>query len=394
MHPDWPRSDADLVPLPLCDGPKVKAFDFGGAQNIEFLEQLGHGTHGHVFKVKINDELYALKLFRFLFENDWIIPSDDQMLLDRKIMSVFYNFAEPFNNELRAFGRLQEAGYEHLAVKCYGYLLLDQAHEDKLRRQFPGISFMGSGLEEVDDDPFGPLDPLDPLDVALDARGHFKGRDGRSPPIRGIVKKLGRMVDESGMTNKSFTTLRRNVRLLHRLGIMSIDIAASGPCFDQYVDDMQLCDFSVSVTVPHFMTNPEMNPALTAKMKRIMEAETFRLVSSDLFDFDSVVKAWNGTHGAKKGHITVRAFPNGNRCSRLQQLRSKKLVVCTSFDPRRYAWDKPCGAGPRTLAKMSETWRFDCLGDERLATRLSKGSTSAYRWLKWGFANEHIFLDV
>ena len=41
MYPDWPRSGKDLVPLPLCDGPKLKAFDFQGPQNIEFLEYIG-----------------------------------------------------------------------------------------------------------------------------------------------------------------------------------------------------------------------------------------------------------------------------------------------------------------------------------------------------------------
>lgn len=50
MYPDWPRSDADLVPLPRCDGPKLEPFDFGGAQAIEFLGYIGEGLHAHVFK--------------------------------------------------------------------------------------------------------------------------------------------------------------------------------------------------------------------------------------------------------------------------------------------------------------------------------------------------------
>lgn len=63
MYPDWPRSSADLVPLPLCDGPKLKAFDFqGGGQAIEFLDYLGQGSHAHVFKVQILGQVYALKL--------------------------------------------------------------------------------------------------------------------------------------------------------------------------------------------------------------------------------------------------------------------------------------------------------------------------------------------
>ena len=62
MYPDWPESDADLVPLPNCDGPKLKPFNFQGPQKIEFLEYLGEGLHAHVFKVKILAQIYALKL--------------------------------------------------------------------------------------------------------------------------------------------------------------------------------------------------------------------------------------------------------------------------------------------------------------------------------------------
>src|SRR5438874_250828 len=62
MYPDWPLSTADLVPLPRCDGPKLKPFDFQGAQTIEFLEHVGEGLHAHVFKVQIRGQIYALKL--------------------------------------------------------------------------------------------------------------------------------------------------------------------------------------------------------------------------------------------------------------------------------------------------------------------------------------------
>ena len=62
LYPDWPESPADMVPLPLCEGPKLKAFDFGGPQKIEFLEYLGKGLHSHVVKVKIHNKIYALKL--------------------------------------------------------------------------------------------------------------------------------------------------------------------------------------------------------------------------------------------------------------------------------------------------------------------------------------------
>lgn len=77
MYPDWPRSDADLVPLPKCDGPKLKPFNFQGPQKIEFLEYLGEGTHAHVVKVKILGQIYALKL---VGEDPWIRISSNSEL--------------------------------------------------------------------------------------------------------------------------------------------------------------------------------------------------------------------------------------------------------------------------------------------------------------------------
>lgn len=62
MYPDWPRSSADLVLLPRCSGPKLKPFDFSGAQTTEFLEHVGEGLHTHVFKVQIRGQIYTLKL--------------------------------------------------------------------------------------------------------------------------------------------------------------------------------------------------------------------------------------------------------------------------------------------------------------------------------------------
>lgn len=62
MYPQLPKSPAHLVPLPLCEGPKLKPFDFKGPQDIEFIEELGYGQHSVVFKVRIRNKLYALKL--------------------------------------------------------------------------------------------------------------------------------------------------------------------------------------------------------------------------------------------------------------------------------------------------------------------------------------------
>ena len=62
MWPLLPEKASDLVPLPPIDGPKLKPFDFGNDDNIEFLSVLGRGLSGIVFKARIGVHIYALKL--------------------------------------------------------------------------------------------------------------------------------------------------------------------------------------------------------------------------------------------------------------------------------------------------------------------------------------------
>lgn len=128
MYPDCPKSSVDLVPLPRCDDPKLKPFDFRSRQKIEFRSYPGDGLHAHVFEVKILRQIYALKLFRSCLNDNWVGPLMSFDENDREAMGAFYNYMDPFNCEYRAFGRLQEADREELALKCFGYLLLDEEH--------------------------------------------------------------------------------------------------------------------------------------------------------------------------------------------------------------------------------------------------------------------------
>lgn len=62
IFPDWPVCLDDLVPLPMIDGPKLKPFDFGGPQQIEFVKYIASGLHGHVVQARIHGQDYAIKL--------------------------------------------------------------------------------------------------------------------------------------------------------------------------------------------------------------------------------------------------------------------------------------------------------------------------------------------
>ncbi|KAI1735542.1 kinetochore Sim4 complex subunit FTA2-domain-containing protein [Xylaria scruposa] len=368
MYPDWPRSDADLVPLPHCDGPKLQPFDFGGPQAIEFLEYIGEGLHAHVFKVAIRGQIYALKLFRFVFDRDWRSPKGRWGRDDRELMSAFYDYSEPFSCECRAFGRLREAGREELAVRCFGYMLLDEKHERALAAQFPNVLFDGNAW----------------FPGGGKMRTRFLGRDGRAPPIRGIVKQFGQPKHDAEQLWPALARkMLRDIRALQQLGIMHIDVAAR-----QIIDD-KFCDFSTAVTVPHFITTPELNPHLTPAMRSFIELATFKLARSDYLDFDQMLWDWNNVHASgSRGlrRIDVCAFPGGHGCWLKYQLRKKaREHIFTFVDPRRY--DR------RNMRRRQKTsiWVYNC-NDQLIATLKRPGAMSVSR--DWEYKDGFIFPRV
>ncbi|KAI0116470.1 kinetochore Sim4 complex subunit FTA2-domain-containing protein [Nemania sp. FL0031] len=324
MYPDWPKSDADLVPLPKCDGPKLKPFDFQGPQKIEFLERVGEGLHAHVFKVKILGKIYALKLFRFCYDDDWIGPERwSEGPEDLEMISAFYNYSEPFSAECRAFGRLQETGYEELAVKCHGYVLLSEEHEQAMMTQFSDLDLEFNGnIETAGYD---------------DLRSRFVSKDARPPPIRGIVKDFGLDFEEDREGNIRAPLIRkilRDIIKIQQLGIIDIDVAT------RQIIDNKLADFSKAITIPHFLTSPELNPHLTPEMISAIELETFKYALNDYLYFDAMMWDWNLDHGTQKGRISVCAFPDRQGTGIKYNLRSKTTTerVYTYVDPRKYDW--------------------------------------------------------
>ncbi|KAI0545067.1 kinetochore Sim4 complex subunit FTA2-domain-containing protein [Xylaria curta] len=320
MYPDWPKSTADLVPLPYCDGPKLKPFPFQGPQRIKFLDYLGEGSHAHVFKTEINGNIYALKLFRFCREDIWGPPINAKRD-DRKAMATFYNYTEPFNSECRAFGRLQEAGYEELAIKCFGYLLLDEEYERAMMNQFGSRSISFWDIDNTGDSD-------------EDMRSIFSGKNGRAPPIRGIVKEFGPTIKD--MQEKDVKRIHQNIISLHQLGITGLDIA------DRQLINGKLSDLSTAITTPHFVTTPDLNPDLTPESTCAMELELFRIAKEDYHDIDAMVRLWNDEHRKGERPIQFRSFSDANyspsNCNkRLRDLSSRRRVY-TYVDPRRYDW--------------------------------------------------------
>lgn len=292
-------------------------------------------------------------------------------------MSAFYDYSEPFSCECRAFGRLKEAGHEDLAVTCYGYMLLDEEHESVLHSRFPDVEFNGS----ID------------LPGGDSERVRFLGRDSRMPPIRGIVKEYGTCVSEEEMPPELFAKMLKDVRKIQQLGIVRIDVATRQMIAGKF------SDFSVAVTVPHFVTTPELNPGLTASMRASMQLQTFMLARDDYLDFDDMVLEWNNYHAAKKGAITIQAYPGGNgvpplRSYELRNARARERAY-TFVDPREYNWKKRPKNGVaksrRRLRANPPGWVYYCGGSKSLTESL-RSCWSTGHCLDWDYKDGQMYI--
>lgn len=252
---------------------------------------------------------------------------------NREQMSAFYDYQEPFSAECRAFGRLQETGHEELAVPCFGYVLLDEEHERAMMAKCD-LNYWSFN---------GDVDCAGDIDEEMDQRRRFLGKDGRPPPLRCIVKAFGEAIPTDGEDKFQQTTARRVLRdiiKLQKLGIMEIDVEVR-----QLVDG-KLGDFSTAITMPHFITNPELNPNLTPAMIDKMEKKTFEHCVNDYLNFDSMVYSWNDEFGEEKGYMSVEAYPGGQGIgkSMTKTLRPRRgqefrKPLYTFVDPRRYGWN-------------------------------------------------------
>lgn len=304
-------------------------------------------------------------------------------------MEAFYNYSEPFSAECRAFGRLQEAGHPELAVGCFGYLFLDEEHERALDSMH-NLEFSGS------------LDGRDP-----ELRPRFPGRDGRPPPIRGIVKEFGQ--SDERLNARGVRRTLRDVARLQQLGIIHVDVA------HRQLINGKLADFSTAITTPHFMTSPELNPRLTPEWISAMEFETFQFSINDYWTFDHMILDWNDEcedRGEPGARLSVYAFPDGRGLQGMYNLRRtpRRDRVYSFVDPRIYDWRAGAASHRKAAAtgKKKRTtgrggvaktrreplkarpprWYYDC--DSKVAANF-KGYPDMSTSLSWKYMDGLIF---
>ncbi|SPO07228.1 uncharacterized protein DNG_09922 [Cephalotrichum gorgonifer] len=398
MYPDWPDSDADLVPLPQCDGPKLRPFDFhGGPQSIKFLQYLGRGAHAHVFKVEILNQIYALKVFKFLPDDSWLtIIQETRDFEDRDAIAPPYNYSEPFSCECRAFGRLQEAGYEELAATCFGYILLDEGHEAVMRDKFKNRLKDIDGIHFTRD--FGYTSPNE-QEEPRNARERFLGKNDRKPPFRCIVKEYGERTTD--MRPQDFRKILRNIEKLQQLGIINLDMAL------RQIFNGKLSDLSVTMTTPHYLINPELNPELTERQKVHMEFNTFGICVRDYAAFNFMVDEWNERIADRRKHCRVYAFSTcrkyGLQRYDLRMNIPSRRGVFTPADPRKYNWRAslssgtvgvvPSGTRRRRVTVRPSGWHYN--GPERAVKPLRNATFRGFiPTLEWEVENHTIFPKI
>ncbi|KAI0154511.1 kinetochore Sim4 complex subunit FTA2-domain-containing protein [Xylariaceae sp. FL1272] len=226
-----------MAALPDLPGPKLEPFSTENHRlRIVWIEKFGVGGDATVWKVRIENKIYALKIVstntkhqrhvltpistqfgftRFLPKN-YGLP---RMLIERGLTPELYHpYADTFTSECRAFGRLKETNNEHLAVKCFGYIILSKEQEDDLIAA-------GGGDDE----------PLE--------RFHTKLKD---EPLRAILKEYIELEDRPlDLRPHRIPRMIRALDAVHKLGIIILDIRESN-----YLNGVMM-DFSRSETVPH-----------------------------------------------------------------------------------------------------------------------------------------------
>lgn len=206
---------------------------------------------------------------------------------------------EPFGRECRVFARLKEIDKEHLAARCYGYLVFDAAMERRLAHDF--------GLD----------------DWGRDAKAH---PEWENRPLHAIVKEF---LPDVEFTPKDVRSMISTVKELHRAGIVVDDIK-----YDAYVGT-KLVDFSFAITMPHIRFDDRMG------FNRKFPVQAW----ADLCQLDRAFDHWNRLH--KEGPaIWVRSMSNYRFTTRL---RSWKAGV--KGEPRREPWK------PKTYDPREFDWR-------------------------------------
>lgn len=168
---------------------------------------------------------------------------------DRFSLDIIHAHADPFYNECRAYGKLEEVGLNGIvAVRCHGYTTLPPTMESELEERF--------NVTDWDRD-------LDEYDKPVKKRAVF----------RAIVKDMVR--GDRPLTHRIFKRMLKDLHKIRRQGVYPSDIKKRN-----YLQGL-LVDFSNAITEPNYLFD----------LHSAYQIETYKF--ADLYQFDDMIEQEN-----------------------------------------------------------------------------------------------------
>jgi hypothetical protein len=313
-----------------------------------------------------------LAQFRFLTHKSWPGPHRDQLGAVRspETIRALYPYGDPFTNECRAFGRLREADCEDLAVKCFGYVLLDEESERQAQSMPLSDECVGETgclRDSIE------LEPEWNMALMADSAG-------RPPPFRAIIKEFGTDTHFEDLQAKDLRNLFKTICRIQQLGIINIDV------FSYQIIQGKHANFSTAVTTPHILTTPELNPNLTPKQRNEIAFQAFHFSLSDFHSFDSCIRSFWSRIDGNRGKTPPCALPLGRglrgsaeRYNMRQQPSLDRWRTYTFADPRRYDWKAACSSSASTRSPQSGKSRALPRPPKRRPSRKPKGPSQEFK---------------
>ncbi|KAK8069531.1 kinetochore Sim4 complex subunit FTA2-domain-containing protein [Apiospora phragmitis] len=257
-----------MAALPKAMGPKLMPFGKSAEErcHIDFIKQLGQGFAGYVWKVRIDGDVYALKM-RLLHFRRFHKEREECGYTEHDINAE----KSQFSRESRAYGRLKECDREDLSIMCHGYMQLDETHEKELAKK-------GTYDWNRRDDEQEPIMAIvkEYIDVPDKAQDEVHNRAHNEPPMPDTswhseheededeverrleeywfqMRKLSWQNKEHLFQESDIPQMMEDLHSLHKLGIWVGDIKP-----DNYLHG-KIIDFSSSLTMPAFSMDPRIH---------------------------------------------------------------------------------------------------------------------------------------
>ena len=202
--------------------------------------------------------------FKFYDETEDVAP------LSRRVRNLYplellRDHLDPFCNECRAYGRLEEKGLNgKTAVGCHGYIMLPAETETELRRKFKIRQWDRPGDE-------------------------YLAPHEKQSPLRATVKDL--ITRDEPLSEKLIGQMLRDLKRIRKVGVYPTDIV-----WRNYQGGL-LVDMSVAKTTRHFLF--EVKPAWQVKFMQCEDLVRFDKMIEEA-EFPTWVRAWRNKEYCKK----------------------------------------------------------------------------------------------